>query len=58
MAKDKDKDKPKRPTAAALIEKHGDKLVMTGDDFVAKPIHLISMSPAIDLQIGGGVPAG
>lgn len=55
--KDKKKNDPLQ-VAKDILEKHGEDLVKTGTEIVAKPSRLLPISPVIDLNIGGGVPSG
>ena len=56
MSKEKNKDPLQ--IAKDLFKKYGEHLVKTGSEIIAKPMKLVSVSPIIDINIGGGIPEG
>ncbi|SVC57245.1 uncharacterized protein METZ01_LOCUS310099, partial [marine metagenome] len=41
-----------------MLDKYGEHLIKTGSEIISKPPKLIPVSPAIDINIGGGIPEG
>lgn len=59
MAKEKQSKKPDPfKSAKDLIDKFGEHVIKTGTEHITRPFRLIPISPAIDIQIGGGIPEG
>ena len=44
--------------AKDLLAKHGDNIVRSGDAMVSDKQEIVSVSPLIDVNIGGGIPEG
>ena len=47
-----------RQIGRELIKKHGSKLIVRGDEFIKRKEIIVSVSPAIDVHLGGGIPQG
>jgi len=47
-----------KKTADDLISKYGENAFISGDDFLNEKREIISVSPKIDMVLGGGIPEG